>query len=374
MRAVLGAALAFTWAAGACGSTETTERPTEGFGCVDAAPAGTVVADDAGALLADSAGASWVVDAELHAREVDVGATDLSHGVTGGDGRIWFVTEDARVVAVEPAVDAATLGPPVDPNPWTGPALIPTPDGAGVLRGDQLVSLSGSPIDQQVLPLDGLPPESRLLNATSGPDGRIWVVTDGAITSFDAGGRLKTSVVVDTASFADLFAGTACAVYVEGCPGRIVVIDDDGVDESTVGTGCGGVRSAIADGVVWIGGQEVVRVDLASGAISRTEAFDCGEGTRALAGPNGVAVLDDCDIAAVRLDPATGAVLDRRDFADEVADPGDVIAWGSWPWAGFEDIVLQLPSLEPVPLDIEMSPEAFAFGLVATLPPTASSP
>lgn len=90
------------------------------------------------------------------------------------------------------------------------------------------------------------------------------------------------------------------------------------------------------------------------------------------AGPGGVAALDDCDIAAVSIDPVTGEVVERRDLADDVLDPGDVVAWGAWPWAGFEDIVLHLPSIEPAEVDVEMSPDAFTLGIVATLPPEGS--
>ena len=45
--------------------------------------------------------------------------------------------------------------------------------------------------------------------------------------------------------------------------------------------------------------------------------------------------------------------------------------WWQWPWAGFEGIILELPSLEPADLDIDPAEPVLYFDIIATIPPAS---
>lgn len=339
-----------------------------GLGCVDAEPRNVVVDDDAAALFADSEKVNTVVDSDLEAHQVDLGVTDFDEGVLGGDGRIWFVTQEDQVVVFDPRSGSLARGPELPPYSGAVGALASTADGAVLVSQGQLRYFSGSPVEEVVHEVDAIDDDADVYAASPGPDGLLWAVSGDEAIAMDDHGEVVISADHEGSQYVQLFVGEGCAVMVDGCPTHLTVVDRNGVADREVDGSCG--TAAARDGVVWIGGRsDVIRVDLATGASVAAPAFDCGDGAALFAGPGGVVAVDSCDLVAVRLDPATGQVIDRLSFADRVSDPADAYTWGSWPWAVIEDLVFHLPSLEPVDTVVETSEGAYFFRLAAVLPP-----
>lgn len=346
-------------------------RPT---GCTDAA-AGPVPADDASwAVVRNLEGDAWLVGPGGESRVVDLDVVaDRYQIVAGGDGRLWSVAEGGRVTATDLGT-GATSKLTLDAG-WDRPAIGASADGAVVADDGRVAWLTGSPIEADEILVEGLEgPTAPVV----GPDGLAWVPGAGEtprVTLVSPDGVVQHHEVEELMTgFGSVFAGTDCALVASGgCPDTMTALGARApapVWSATVGEGCGG-GVAVHGGVAWVPAfGTITRVDLATGVLRAAPiATACGEGLRAFAGDGGVAVTDDCSVTIASLDPIKGSPVDEIDLADRLREPMDAFATGTWPWVGFEDQLIHLPSFALVRAEVEATPGPYGLEVVAVVPP-----
>jgi virginiamycin B lyase len=191
--------------------------------------------------------------------DLPVAAIQAESSIAAGEGGIWVISADHRLVRVDPVTNRA------DPDPW------PLPDGAAAARaGLGALWVTVTPTDSllKISPAD--PRTSQAIKVGDGPrflaigEDAVWVMNqgDGSVSRVDAGGTVVATIEVSDVSIqgGDIAVGGGF-VWVRTEQDLVVRIDPrtNAVD-ARFGPPSGSGSVVADDSAMWVSAHDVASV------------------------------------------------------------------------------------------------------------------